>query len=143
SKATTRRSSRETAAAVSLSGTPNSGSRASTSDRFTALISALPRRSPSKRVNGSPTRKAMIADASTTRSPSLTRRLFPAVVDEFLYQIASLGYVAGHDCLGLPKCLRPRSQAQFALPHRFDEEVVTRLQASGGTAFRRDHNTAL
>ena len=69
------------ALAAALSGIPISWSRVSTSDRFTALIEAFARREGSKRVKGSPTNRAITADASATIPTLFTRRLGAAFVD--------------------------------------------------------------
>src|SRR5260370_41751732 len=118
SKATTRKFGLATATATSSSGIPISCSRASTSDRFTALIEAFGRRKGSKLVNGSPPNRAMTADASTTISASFTRRLVTAFVDPLLHQIPPLVQVSPYDGLRFLDRLPPGPQPYFAFPDR-------------------------
>jgi hypothetical protein len=94
-------------------------------------------------VIGSPTTRAITAEASTTISVSFTRRLGAAFVDQFLHQIAALRHISCDDSLRFPDRLLPGAQPQFAFADRLDQQFVARLQAGCGPAFRRDHNPAL
>jgi hypothetical protein len=143
SKAITRRFSLAAALAAALSGIPISWRRVSTSERFTALMEAFVRREGSNRVKGSPTNKAITADASATTPILFTRRLGSAFVDQLLYQIASLRQVLRYNGLRFPNRLFSGAQAQFTLPDRLDQQFIAGLQAGRRAAFGRDYNTTL